>query len=102
MHYVRCTFHIGLCSLNSAFLYILYLNTLWLELNPLNLELFNLAKNFPVVLPRLPIKFEANRSSGSWVMIGQTIKQTNRQTEITTLYIYKSDVENVSYCNIKF
>ena len=32
---------------------------------------------------------EANRFKGSYVMIGQTKKQTDRQTEITTLYIYK-------------
>ena len=51
--------------------------------NQLNFEvqIFNLTKNIPVALPRSPIKiFEANRSSGARVMIGQT----NRQTEITT------------------
>ena len=52
-------------TFTSGFLYILYLNTLWLEVNTLNLELVNQAKNIPVVLPSLPIKFEANRSSGS-------------------------------------
>ena len=49
----------------------------------INLESRNQAKNIPDGLPSFQSKFEANRSRGSWVMIGQT----NRQTEITTLYI---------------
>jgi len=33
-------------------------------------------------------KFVANRSRGSWVMIGHPNRQTNIQAEITTVYIY--------------
>ena len=46
------------------------------------------AKNITVVLPSSPIFFLANRSRGSWVMIGHT----NKQTDITTLYIYYIDM----------
>ena len=42
-------------------------------------------RTFPWVSWVLQSKFEANRSRGSWVMIGKT---TNKQTEISTLYIY--------------
>ena len=43
-------------------------------------------KTFPWV-SRVPhSKFEANQSRGSWVMIGQINKQTEKQ--ISTLYIY--------------
>ena len=41
-----------------------------------------------MVIPSSPIKIEANKSKGSSVMIGIK-KQTDRQTEISTLYIYR-------------
>ena len=47
-----------------------------LYLHRVSLELFNLAKNIPVVLQSSPIKLEANWLRGSWVMIGHTNKQT--------------------------
>ena len=46
--------------------------TVKLKVDILNLEFQNQAKNISVGLPSSPIKFEANRSRGSWVMIGQT------------------------------
>ena len=46
-------------------------------------------QNISVVLPIVTkSKFQANWSKGSLVMIGYTNKQTNKLTEITTLYIY--------------
>ena len=45
----------------------------------------NQTKNISVVLPSSPNKFEANRSMSSWVMFGHS----NKQTEITTLYIFR-------------
>ena len=56
-----------------------------ISVNPLNLESQNQATNIPVGLPVAQSKFEANRSSGSWVMI----VQTNKQRLKLTIYIKK-------------
>ena len=61
-----------------------------LVLHPLNLESQNQTKNITVAFPSSQIKFEANRSRGSWVMIG---KQTERQTEITTVKQSNNEIE---------
>ena len=45
-------------------------------------------------LPEFPNQnFDANQSRGSRVMIGQTNKQTDIKTEITTLYMYINTIQ---------
>ena len=57
--------------------------------------------DFPWVSRVSQSKFEANRSRGSWVMIGQPNKQTNTQTEITTSYIEMFQPWPLKICIIK-
>ena len=54
-----------------------------IKFNPLNLEFSSEAKHIAVILHRVPqLRFEANRSTGSRLMI----VHTNTQTEITSFF----------------
>ena len=55
--------------------------------DPLNLDYQNQAMHIPVVSRVPPKKFEANRSRGSWVLIGHTnVKQTNKNYKNSIKY----------------
>ena len=63
----------------------------------LNLESQNQTKNITVAFPSSQIKFEANRSRGSWVMIGKqteitTVKQSNNEIELQTITKFPGSV----------
>ena len=63
----------------------LHLDDFTFKVHPLNWESRNQSKNI-LWVSRVPQSiFEANQCRGSWVMIGQS----DRQTEITTLYMYR-------------
>ena len=66
-------------------------------MDPINLESQNQAKNIPVGLPIPQSKFEANLSE-EFLSYDRTNKQTDRQTEITTLYIDIDVARIKKYC----
>ena len=96
---IKCT---QICFLNWACLVLKIRNQyVWnarnvIKVDQLNLESQNQAKNISVGLPSSPSKFEANRSRGSWAMIGQTKKQKVRQ-----LYIYIDTHSTCAYFIIR-
>ena len=61
-------------------------NIFALKVDPLSFESKTRLRTFPWFSRVLQSKFKANRSRCSWVVIGQT----GRQSETTTLYIYDS------------
>ena len=63
--------------------------------NQLYLEFVNQAKNISVALQRSRIKIWGKRSWGSWVMIGQTNTQTDKQR----LFIYLDAIESLISSN---
>ena len=58
----------------------------------------NKNKNISVELPSSPINVEANPSRGSRAMIGQT----NRQTDISTLYRYITQISDLKEYHLQF
>ena len=64
-----------------------HLNDFSVKVDTLNLEFQIQAKNIPVGLPSSPIKIWGKLVQG-FLSYDRTNKQTDRQTEITTLYIY--------------
>ena len=75
----------------------------FIKVDPHNLESQNPAKNIPFGLPSSPIKMWGKSVQG-FLSYDQTNKQTNRQTEITTLYtlrflVYKNQWRNSETMN---
>ena len=63
-----------------------------IKVDLLNLESLNKVKNIPLGLPVPRYKFEENRSSGSWVIIGQTNRQTDRDYNFIHIQgVYRSE-----------
>ena len=60
------------------------------------IESLNQAKTFLWVSQIFQSKFEANRSKGSWVMIGHTNRQTNRGYNFIYIDIYIDNI-NLDY-----